>query len=96
MNYEERMATMGFKTIDSAPRNGTMIVVTAEGEPLYEMCWNQFGTNWLVQPSKRGIWWGKDGNFTWSEQGGFGPTHWAPLDHALVKGLKGERMEAGR
>lgn len=88
LSYEERCASVGFHAIDSAPRDGTAIIVTAEGEPLYEMSWNQFGSNDLVQ-SERGIWWGPNGAFTWSEKHGHGPTHWAPLDHPMVAALKG-------
>jgi hypothetical protein len=83
MNYDQRSASLGFKTIDTAPRDGTEICVTAEGEPLYLMSWNQFGTNDLVQ-AERGIWWGRGGGFTWSEKHGHGPTHWAAADNPLV------------
>lgn len=83
MSYDERAASLGLQTIDTAPRDGAMIAVTAEGEPLYQMCWNQFGSNELVQ-ADRGIWWGENGGFTWSEKHGHGPTHWAPLDHPMV------------
>lgn len=83
MTYDERAKSLGLKTIDTAPRDGTLICVTAEGEPIYKMSWNQFGSNPLVQ-SERGIWWGEGGGFTWSERDGLGPTHWMPTDHALA------------
>ena len=89
MSYEQRAASVGFRTIDSAPRDGTAIIVTAEGEPLFEMSWNQFGSNEIVQ-TERGIWWGPNGAFTWSEKHGCGPTHWVPLDHPIVATLKAE------
>lgn len=86
MTYDERAKQLGLKPIDTAPRDGTLIVVTAEDEPLYKMSWNQFGSNPLVQ-AERGIWWGEGGGFTWSETRGHGPTHWCGLDNILVRGL---------
>jgi hypothetical protein len=94
MSYDERAKSIGLRTIDTAPRDGTAIIVTAEDEPLYEMSWNQFGSNDLVQ-AERGIWWGKDGAFTWSEKHGHGPTHWAPLDHPMVAILKAKAQGEG-
>ena len=95
MTYEKRAASLGFRTIDSAPRDGTAIVVTAEGEPLFEMSWNQFGSNEIVQ-TQRGIWWGPGGGFTWSEKHGCGPTHWAPLDHPIVAALRADQERAAK
>lgn len=86
MDYNERARQVGFQTIDTAPRDGTEIAVTAEDEPVFLMSWNQFGKNELVQ-TERGIWWGKDGAFTWSEAHGCGPTHWMPKDHPLAASL---------
>jgi|GEM_PF-1799058 len=85
--YDERAEGLGLLRIEEAPRDGTAIYVTAEGEPMYRMSWNQFGKNELVQ-AERGIWWGKDGAFTWSEAQGHGPTHWCPTDHILVQHLE--------
>lgn len=87
LTYDERASCLGLRKIEDAPRDGTAIYVTAEDEPMYRMSWNQFGGNELVQAG-RGIWWGKDGAFTWSEANGHGPTHWCPTDHILVLHLE--------
>lgn len=68
-----------WRPIKTAPRNGLSIIVTAEGEGAYVMHWNPQGTNPLVQ-SGLGIWEDATRSFTWSEEQGCGPTHWAPLD----------------
>lgn len=65
-----------WQPIETAPRNGTRILVWAEGDGPFEMHWNTMGWNWLVS-RQLGIWEG-DG-FTWYEADGHGPTHWMPL-----------------
>ncbi|MGN6064905.1 hypothetical protein [Brevundimonas diminuta] len=88
--FDETAAALGLRTIETAPRDGTAIYVTAEGEPMRRMSWNQFGSNPLVQ-AERGIWWGEKGGYTWSEKDGFGPTHWVPTDHIIVQHLEAAR-----
>lgn len=77
---------MTWLPIESAPRDGTKIVLTwmDKGRPqeIFIMAWNQFANNPLVQ-LERGIWAAHERSgkiaFTWSEQHeGGGPTHWKP------------------
>lgn len=65
--------------ITSAPRDGTVVRVRDfEGNGPFLMRWNPAGVNSMtsVQP---GIWEDIAGYFTWCEDSGFGPTHWAPV-----------------
>lgn len=68
------------RPIESAPRDGTLIWVCAPqdgyGAP---MRWNKNGSNAIFQPLPVGIWELDGGGATWSEEGGYGPTHWMPL-----------------
>lgn len=76
--FEAAARALGFEPIDSAPRDGRAIEVVADGFGPFLMSWNQFGSNQIAQPGERGIWWGRDGGFTWSEADDCGPTHWRP------------------
>lgn len=67
-----------WRNISTAPRDGTVIIVGAPDDEWFYMRWNPQGFNGLVQPEPDGIWEATDNSFTWSEQGGFGPTHWRP------------------
>lgn len=68
-----------WRSIDSAPRDGTIIRVMAE-EEWFEMRWNPQGSNEHFQPDPVGIWETPDASMTWSEDRGYGPTHWAPVE----------------
>jgi hypothetical protein len=83
------MTMNGWRTIDSAPRDGTVIDLTwmedDKPQEIWPMSWNIFAGNSLVQPHK-GIWCLRMPNgkieATWSEYNdGGGPTHWRPLSH---------------
>ena len=63
--------------ISTAHRDGRVIEVSDLDTASAEMWWNAAGSNRLVQVSA-GIWEAVDGAFTWSEQAGYGPTHWRP------------------
>jgi len=78
---------MKWQPIETAPRDGTEIVLTwmENGNPqeVYpHMVWNQFAGNKSVQDGK-GIWalHGRSGAIlrTWSEANGDGPTHWMAM-----------------
>lgn len=81
---------MEWKTMESAPRDGTEVVLTwfENGEPQeqWTMRWNPFGRNPLVQ-STRGIWEIRDPRtqeivLTWSEANHEGaPTHYRLPEH---------------
>jgi hypothetical protein len=66
-----------WQPIDTAPRDGRVIVVTDHETFTGSMAWNASGTN---PPFQRGvgIWEATDRSFTWSEERGAGPTHWRP------------------
>lgn len=66
-----------FRPIDTAPRDGTLVEVYADGDGPFVMRWNASGTNWLVS-KQPGIWEAADAAFTWCEDDGMGPTHWRP------------------
>lgn len=67
----------GFYPIATVPRDGRLVIVadSISGES-YAMRWEKDATNPLTQPDIYGIWVAADHSFTWSEVGGFGPTHW--------------------
>jgi hypothetical protein len=71
------MMMEGFELIATAPRDGTVIEVAAEEQPPIRMRWNPEGENppFTLGP---GVWETPDGEVTWSEARGFGPTHWRP------------------
>ena len=69
-----------WRDIASVPRDGTLVGVTDHESGSFLMRWNPTGSNPLIQPEPSGIWEASDGSFTWSEQEGFGPTHWLPED----------------
>jgi hypothetical protein len=70
-----------WQTIDTAPRDGTLIRVgwkgphDAEMQEWFTMRWGHIQQNGLFS-GVVGMWVAPDGSFTWNESGGFGPTHW--------------------
>ena len=68
-----------WQKIETAPRDGTIIMVRCDDEGPFEMFWNAFGTNHYFQRGM-GIWEAVGGHFTWSEEKGLGPTHWKHLE----------------
>lgn len=70
--------TDDWRSIDTAPRDGTPIEVRCDEEGPFEMYWDRAGFNPLVS-SEYGIWMSAGRHFTWCEDSGFGPTHWRPL-----------------
>ncbi len=66
-----------WQPIETAPRDGTVVLLWATDAPACEMYWDPAGRNLLVQ-SGPGIWTHPSGELTWSEQFGAGPTHWMP------------------
>jgi hypothetical protein len=72
-----------WQPIETAPRDGTIIEITAfepNGEPfeIWPMGWQHIKKNGLF-PGKVGMWSTPGGEITWngSEEEG-GPTHWRP------------------
>ena len=68
--------------IDTAPKNGIVIIVTTPGEFTAEMYWDATGTNEMFCPGQVGIWTAPDNSMTWGDgiTGDCGPTHWKPKD----------------
>lgn len=67
-----------YRPISTAPRDGTLIEVMDDDSGSFYMRWNPAGINELVS-LQQGIWESYDASFTWSEDMGFGPTHWRPM-----------------
>jgi len=72
-----------WKTIESAPKDGTVVVLTwmEGGEPQeqWPMQWGHIKRNGLF-PGKVGMWTTSDGSITWNDSNPDGaPTHWMPL-----------------
>jgi hypothetical protein len=65
--------------IETAPRDGTVILVRCDDEGPFLMFWNASGENPYFQRGV-GIWEAVGGHFTWSEERGFGPTHWKHVE----------------
>lgn len=75
-----------FRPIESAPRDGTLIILRADDAPDMVMRWNASGRNALVQPGP-GIWETETGDVTWSEyRAGSGPTHWRIVTRGKTEG----------
>lgn len=75
---------MDWQSIESAPRDGSVIEITAfeaDGVTPFEIwpCqWGHIKTNPLFAPGQIGMWMLPDGSVTWREGDG-GPTHWRQL-----------------
>lgn len=78
---------MDWRTIDTAPRDGTTILLTAiedSGElfEVHPMQWSHAMRNELFAPGVVGMWTASDGGYTWREGEG-GPTHWKPVAEGM-------------
>lgn len=65
-------------TIDSAPKDGTVIILGDPDVGEFPMQWAHIQRNGLF-PGKVGMWTMTDGGMTWNDDDGYGPTSWRPL-----------------
>ena len=71
-------------TIDTAPRDGRVIVVGHPDVGEFVMAWNPVGTNAVFAPGDIGIWEAVDQSFTWRSGPEDGPSYWYPMDGDMV------------
>jgi hypothetical protein len=70
-----------WRSIETAPRDGTIIEVMDPDCGRFAMRWNAAGHNEIFQKEYgNGIWECPGNNFTWSEDEGAGPRYWRPID----------------
>lgn len=70
-----------WRSIESAPRDGTIIEVMDPDCGCFQMRWNAAGHNPIFQKEYgNGIWECPGLNFTWSEDEGAGPRYWRPAN----------------
>jgi hypothetical protein len=68
-----------WRSIETAPRDGTVIEVMDPDCGRFQMRWNPAGHNPIFQREYgNGIWECPGNNFTWSEDEGAGPRYWRP------------------
>lgn len=65
--------------IDTAPRDGTPVIVADEDAGSFLMSWNAECENGLF-PDVKGFWEAPDKSMTWGEHDGYGPTYWKPYN----------------
>ena len=63
-------------SIDTAPKDGRVVLVGHEDVGIFPMRWNAYGTNPLFAPGDVVIWEMVDGSMTWREGPEDGPSHW--------------------
>lgn len=69
------------RPIDTAPKDGTVIVVGHDDVGEFVMKWAPSVLNLLVGPTPRGMWLAVDGSFTWDDSRDAGPDYWRPASH---------------
>lgn len=70
---------VAWKPIETAPKDGRVIVVMQDDCGSFPMAWNPTATNSMFAPGEIGMWEMIDKSMTWREGDGCGPTHWQPL-----------------
>ena len=66
--------------IETAPRDGTLIVVGDPDAGWFPMQWGHIQQNGFFAPGVVGMWIMPDGSMTWTEHGGFGPSEWCTTE----------------
>lgn len=64
--------------IETAPKDGTLIIVGDPDVGDFPMQWGHIQRNGLF-PGLTGMWVAQDGSFTWQDADDFGPSYWRPL-----------------
>jgi len=67
-----------WRPIETAPKDGTEILLADDEGNQARMRWDAFMRNGLFGDVK-GFWTCPGRNFTWDHRGGYGPTKWMPL-----------------
>lgn len=70
--------TLSGQPIETAPRDGTTVIVGDPDVGQFLMRWDAGAVNGLFL-GRKGFWVSPCGGLTWSEHDGFGPTYWLPL-----------------
>jgi hypothetical protein len=65
--------------MSTAPKDGRTVIVGDDDVGEYLMRWNPMQANALF-PGAVGMWVGVQGNFTWFDHMGAGPSYWRNLD----------------
>lgn len=68
------------RPMDTAPRDGTTIIVGDEDCGEFPMRWDSEMTNGLF-PGVKGFWVVSGNLARWDESKGLGPTYWLPASH---------------
>lgn len=67
-----------YRPIETAPKDGTVVLLRADNEGPFLMYWDAALVNPLVGPEP-GVWVLEGGGLTWCDRDpAVGPTHWAP------------------
>ena len=67
-----------WKPIETAPKDGRVILVSHEEVGAFPMAWNRSATNHLFAPGEVGMWEMVDQSMTWRADED-GPSRWMPL-----------------
>lgn len=80
------------RTMETAPKDGRIIVVGAPGAGEHLMAWNPATENPLWAPGVTGMWESADRSFTWADYEGGGPEYWRPLENCLLPVPPAQRL----
>ncbi len=70
---------VSWRPIETAPRDGTVIMVEDISAGVFPMSWGHIQQNATFAPGVVGMWILEGGGMTWTEHGDDGPTVWMPV-----------------